>query len=195
MMRMASLTESHPVATTLATLGAAGEPAIAAGLDGTMLGYALALLALAAVLLVMELFVVSFGILAVAALVAAAGAIYFAFLAGDVAGYTITLATPLLAVVIVRWGLRRIQASTIVPKTEITAEAGYHHVADRLGVKAGSVGVMVTPARPSGRARFEGGECDVQAQSGALERDAAVVVKRIDGPIIFVAPRELGQGE
>ena len=52
----------------------------------------------------------------------------------------------------------------------------------------GASGVMVTPARPSGRARFAGGECDVQAQSGVLARGAKVTVLRIDGPIVFVAP-------
>ena len=160
-----------------------------------MLIYALGLLVLAALLLVIELFIVSFGLLALAAFAAAGGAIYFAFLASDLAGYAFTLAIPVLAVLIVRWGVGRIQDSSIVPKSEITAEAGYHHVADRLGVEPGSVGVMVTPARPSGRARFAGGECDVQAQSGALERDAAVIVKRIDGPIIFVAAREAAPAE
>jgi membrane-bound ClpP family serine protease len=52
---------------------------------------------------------------------------------------------------------------------------------------------MVTRARPSGRARFDGGECDVQAQSGVLARGAKVTVLRIDGPIVFVAPTEDGE--
>ena len=47
---------------------------------------------------------------------------------------------------------------------------------------------MVTPARPSGRARFDGGECDVQVQGRPLETNAKVMVKRIDGPIVFVTP-------
>jgi membrane-bound ClpP family serine protease len=92
-------------------------------------------------------------------------------------------------VVLARWGLARIRRSrTLVPKSEITAEAGYHHHAETVGVHPGATGVMVTRARPSGRARFDGGECDVQVQSGSLGRGAKVVVLHIDGPIVFVAP-------
>jgi membrane-bound ClpP family serine protease len=96
---------------------------------------------------------------------------------------------PILAVVLGRWGLARIRKSRrLVTQSEITAEAGYHHHAEKVGVHPGAAGVMVTPARPSGRARFDGGECDVQVQSGSLGRGAKVVVLHIDGPIVFVAP-------
>ena len=104
------------------------------------------------------------------------------------------LIVPILAVVLARWGLARIRRSrALVPKSEITAEAGYHHHAETVGVHPGATGVMVTPARPSGRARFDGGECDVQVQSGSLGRGAKVVVLRIDGPIVFVAPAPDGE--
>ena len=166
-----------------ALLALAGAP-----MDWPTLGYAIALLALAIVLLVLEFFIVSFGLLLAASFASAGGAIYLAFLAHDLAGWTMTAAIPVLAVGLTRWGLKRIRTSRLVPQSEITAEAGYHHLADGIGVGPGSRGVMVTPARPSGRARFAGGECDVQAQSGALERDARVVVKHIDGPVVFVSP-------
>ena len=78
--------------------------------------------------------------------------------------------------------------SKLVPQSEITEEAGYHHVADRIGVTIGALGRMVTPAHPSGRASFDGGECDVQARGRALERGVAVRVVEIDGAIIFVDP-------
>ena len=160
-----------------------------AGVDWQSLWLALGLLVLAVALLVLELFVVSFGILLVASIASAAGAIHYAFVASDATGWAMAAAVPILAVVLARWGLARIRRSRrLVPQSEITAEAGYHHHAEQVGVRPGAAGVMVTPARPSGRARFDGGECDVQAQSGSLARGARVVVLRIDGPIVFVMP-------
>lgn len=165
-----------------------------AGVDWQSLWLALGLLVLAVALVVLELFVVSFGILLVASIASAAGAIHYAFAASDATGWTMTVVVPILAVVLTRWGLARIRRSrALVPKSEITAEAGYHHHAETVGVHPGAAGVMVTPARPSGRARFDGGECDVQAQSGVLARGAKVTVLRIDGPIVFVVPA--GDGE
>lgn len=157
-------------------------------IDWIFAGYAVALLALGAVLLALEFFVVSFGLLLAGAIASTTAAIYFAFRAGDAVGWVMVVVVPILAVFLVRRGLARLRSSHIVPKSEITEEAGYHHVTDRLGIAPGSVGTMVTPARPSGRARFPGGECDVQVRGGTLEASARVVVGDIDGAIVFVRP-------
>ena len=171
------------------SLGLAASLPASAGVDWQALWLALGLLVLAVALLVLEIFVVSFGVLLVASIASAAAAIRYAFVANDAAGWAMTLIVPALALVLARWGLARIRTSRrFVPRSEITAEAGYHHHAEKVGVHPGAAGIMVTPARPSGRARFDGGECDVQAQSGSLARGAKVVVLRIDGPIVFVAP-------
>ena len=163
--------------------------AIAAGIDWQSLWFALGLLALAVALLVLEIFVISFGILSFASVASAGAAIYYAFAASAAAGWTFTVATPILATVLTRWGFARIRTSRhLVVQSEITAEAGYHHFTDGVGATPGAIGVMVTPARPSGRARFDGGECDVQVQGGTAERDTRVVVRLVDGPIVFVAP-------
>ena len=164
------------------------EP-LAVQIDWVHAGWAVALLVLATLILVLEFFVVSFGMLSMVSIACVMGAIYFAFLAGPLVGWSFSLATPVLGWLIVRWGVKRIRTSQLfVPQSEVTGEAGYHHVADRIGVTLGAVGTMVTAARPSGRARFDGGECDVQVQGRPLEKEAMIVVKRIDGPIIFVAP-------
>ena len=157
-------------------------------IDWTLAGYAVALLGLGAVLLVLEFFVVSFGLLAAGAAASTVAALYLAFLAGEAVGWVLLVSVPLLAWHITRWGLGRIRRSHVVPKSEIRSEAGYHHATERLGVGPGSVGVMVTPARPSGRARFPGGECDVQTRGRPLESAARVVVVAIDGPTVFVRP-------
>lgn len=162
---------------------------MSAGIDWQALWLALGLLILAVALLVLEIFVVSFGVLLAASLASAGAAIYYAFVAHDAVGWAVAAVTPVLAGVLGRWGLARIRTSRrLVAQSEIIADAGYHHHAEGIGVHPGAAGVMVTPARPSGRARFEGGECDVQVQSGTLGRGAKVVVLRIDGPVVFVAP-------
>ena len=155
--------------------------------DWTALFVSLGLLGAAAGLVVLEVFVVSFGLLLVAAIACAVASIWYAFDAHDAVGWVSVTLVPVGGLFAARWGLDRIRSSrSAVPRSEIVSDAGYRHVADRLAVGPGSEGVMVTPARPAGRARFPGGECDVQVHGPVLEAGAAVIVERIDGPNIFV---------
>ena len=151
--------------------------------------YAILLLLAAFALLILEFFIVSFGLITIGALACAASAVYFAFKLGPTVGYGFIAVATLSAIVISRWGIRRLQSSSAVPQTEITSNAGYRHVAERLGITIGATGTLVTPARPTGRARFSGGECDVQSRNQSLERGTQVVVERIDGAIIFVSAK------
>ena len=114
------------------------QPLVIQPVEWVHVGWALALLVLATLILILEFFVVSFGVLSVVSIACVVGAIYFAFLAGPVVGWLFSLATPVLGISIVRWGVERIRTSTLVPKAEVTAEAGYHHVADRMGVAPGA---------------------------------------------------------
>ena len=156
-------------------------------IDWTALLVSLGLLGAAAILVVLEVFVVSFGLLLIAAIACAGGSIWYAFAAHDAAGWASAIVIPVGAFFVTRWGLVRIRSSrSAVPKSEVVADAGYRHVAERLAVGPGSEGVLVTSARPVGRARFVGGECDVQVRGPVLEAGAEVVVEGIDGPIIFV---------
>ena len=156
-------------------------------IDSTALLVSLGLLGAAAVLVVLEVFVVSFGLLLIAAIACAAGSIWYAFAAHEAAGWVSVAIIPVGALFTGRWGFRRIRSSrSAVPKSEIVGDAGYRHVADRLAIGPGAAGVLVTAARPVGRARFPGGECDVQVHGPVLDAGADVVVERIDGPNIFV---------
>ena len=138
-----------------------------AGVDWQALWLALGLLVLAVALLVLELFVVSFGILLVGSIASAAAAIRYAFVASDASGWTMTAVVPILAVILARWGLARIRRSrTLVPKSEITAEAGYHHHAETVGVHPGAAlgkgavrrwGVRRAGTERQPRSRREGG--------------------------------------
>ena len=156
-------------------------------IDWTALFWSLGLLGAAAAFLILEVLVVSFGLLMIAAIACAGGSIWLAFEAHEAFGWASAVIIPIGALFCARWGIARIRTSRVVPKSEVTADAGYHHLAERLAIGPGSEGVMVTPARPIGRARFEGGECDVQVRGPALESGAPIKVERIDGPIVFVA--------
>ena len=147
---------------------------------------AIGLLILGLGLLIAEFLVISFGILGGMALISFIAAIYIAFDHNDGLGWTFMVGAPIVAILAFRWGLARLQASSIVPKAEIDGNAGYRHHLEEQGIAIGSSGEMLTDAYPTGRARFEGGTCDVQVIGGSLEKGAPCTVKRIDGAIAFV---------
>jgi membrane-bound ClpP family serine protease len=155
-------------------------------MDWSALFIASFLLLLATLALVAELFVVSFGALALVSLGLAIAAMVYAFTASALVGWTFVVIAPLLGGLIVSRGLRALQRSRLVPKAEISDDAGYHHVAAALGIAIGSQGRLVTPARPTARARFAGGECDVVVD-GSAETGTAITVQRIAGATIYVS--------
>ena len=149
---------------------------------------AIALLLLAGGLLLLEFLVVSYGLLAIAALGCAIAGIVLGFGSSPVVGWTLLGATPILAALVTAWGLRRLMRSDLVPKEEITGNAGYHHAAERMGIRTGARGTLVTDAIPTGRARFPGGDLDVQVEGAAANKGTVITVRRIEGPIVFVTP-------
>ncbi len=165
-------------------------PAADDGLDPlARLGIAAGLLAIALVLLVLEFFVVSGGLIAVMAVAAGIAAIFYAFTVGAAAGWGFMIATPILGVLVLNWGLRRLQRSKLVVQAAVTADAGYHHRAHELGVALGARGTLVTDAYPTGRARFAGGEIDVAVRGATASKGAEVEVVAIEGPTVFVSAR------
>lgn len=170
------------------------QPATQTGMSAaTTLTWAVVLLLLGAALAITEFLVVSWGMLLVGAVVSWIAAIALAFQVSQAAGWIFVVITPALAVVVVRAGiaLMRRNRSAVVAE-EITADAGYRHAANAAGIAAGTIGELVTPATPSGRARFPGRagpvELDVRVQGQTLERGERVVVLAIDGPTVTVAP-------
>lgn len=139
----------------------------------------------AVLVLVAEMFLVSFGLLALIALGLGVASVLFAFQAHPVAGWTMLLAAPLVAWQVVAWAMRRVRVAGVVVRSEIAAEAGYHTVAEHVGAQVGAEGELVTDAMPTGRARFAHGEVDVRAPS-ALVRGTRVRVEAIDGPVVAV---------
>jgi membrane-bound ClpP family serine protease len=169
----------------------AADPAAAPQPGWPQLAGAVLLVALAAVLLGLEFFVVSGGLLIIASFLSGFAACALAFSVSPAAGWTLVAATPLLALATIRWGLRRLTRSRAVPRAEVTEDAGYHHLAEQLGIAVGSVGELLTDAMPTGRARFAGrgadAELDVLAHGPALARGTRVMVLAISGPTVTVA--------
>lgn len=152
----------------------------------TELAVAAGLAALAIILMLLEFALVSAGLLTVLAIAAGCAAVVIAFSTSTIAGLIFLIGLPVVLLLLFRWGLARMQGSQLVTQAVITDDAGYRHRTDELGVTAGAVGALVTAARPTGRARFPGGECDVQVVGAPLDAGAAITVERIDGPTVYV---------
>lgn len=177
---------------TTAMAAAASEAAESTDLASTMAPEALAALAIglvlvAAALIILEFFVISGGIISALAAMLAVGGIILGFEVGNGLGWGMLLLTPVLFIVCVRVGLRRLQSSPLVTQSTVDGDAGYRQFATRFGIAAGSIGVMVTNAMPTGRCRFDGGEADVAMNRGSAKVGQQVRVLRIDGPTIYVA--------
>ncbi|MBA3685027.1 MAG: NfeD family protein [Planctomycetes bacterium] len=171
-----------------AATGTASEAA-APGLGANaLIGIAFALLLAGAGLLALEFLLVSGGMLGVGAAACLLGSIVVAFAAGQVAGWAFLVGVPIVCMLVVRWGLRWMQRSSMVVQAEISGDAGYHHRATAVGAVLGASGVLVTDAFPTGRARFADGEIDVTVRGAVLRAGDAVVVRAIEGPNVFVSP-------
>ena len=142
-------------------------------------------------LLTLEFVIATGGALAIAASLTGLAAIVLAFMASTATGVAVLALTPLVGALVVHWGLRRLVRTRAVPQVEITDDAGYHHLADRLGVAVGSSGELVTDAMPTGRARFATSagaiEIDVRVQGPVLSRGQRVVVTALHGASVSVS--------
>lgn len=176
----------------LLSLAAVESPAVVTALFPVgELALALFLVALSMALIVAEIFLASMGLLAVGALASAVAAIVLAFGVSAAAGWGFLVLVPLMTALTVAWGFKRLQSSTLVPKAAITADAGYHLASERIGIAPGAVGILVTEAVPTGRARFTGSagtdELDVTVSGAAGRKGDQVRLLRIEGPTITVA--------
>ncbi len=171
---------------------AAAAPAVSAdgGFPFGSLALAAFLLLLAVALAVAEVFVASMGILALAALTCGLISILIAFGISTGVGWGFLVLVPVVGILVAAWGLKRLQGSRLVPKDAIAGDAGYHQVADRIGLTAGAIGTLVTDAIPTGRARFTGqagsDEIDVTVSGAAGRKGDRVRLLRIEGPLVTV---------
>ncbi|NRA39906.1 MAG: hypothetical protein HRU15_17320 [Planctomycetes bacterium] len=148
---------------------------------------ALALMMVASFLVFLELIILSAGLLSLLALAAGTCACYLGFEAGPAAGWSLIIMSPICTIFAIRLGLQLMQHSShMVPKAEIEADAGYHHVATAAGVVIGSIGTLVSDAMPTGKAKFGQGHVNVVVQGSAGDQGDSIKVIKIDGPSIEV---------
>jgi membrane-bound ClpP family serine protease len=189
----------NTVAMILSALGAhafqaqAPDATAAAQQSWNLLGAGIGLLVLGCILAVCDLFVLagmSGGILLMVSVVCGLGGCVLAFSSSMLAGWVVLAVFAVLVVLGIRWGLPRLQRSSFVAQAMITQDAGYHHLAEQLGVRAGSTGTLVTDAMPTGRARFASGdgfdELDVVVVGPVLACGANVVVLSVQGATVTV---------
>jgi hypothetical protein len=180
-----------PLLLSAAYGAAAAAAAGAEGDTGVQLAIAAILVVAAVALLTLEFIIATGGALAIAASLTAVAAVILAFMASTTTGVVVLAAIPVVGALVVHWGLRRLVRTRAVPRAEIVEDAGYHHLADSLGVAIGASGELVTDARPSGRARFatkRGAiEIDVRVQGAVLNRGQRVVVTALHGASVSVS--------
>jgi membrane-bound ClpP family serine protease len=151
------------------------------------LAEASALMALAVALLIFEFVIFSWGLLTVAATAMAVWACVIAWAVAPAVGGIFILACLAVGVSAARWARRLARMTPLVNQADLAGDAGYHHLAETLGITVGSMGVLVTDALPTGRARFGQHEIDVRLDGAPLAHGTKVVVLRIEGASITVA--------
>ena len=129
---------------------------------------AVVLLALAALFLFLEFLFVSYGLLGITALGCAVAGIVIGFDSSPAVGWALIIATPVIAAVVVAWGLQRLQNSNLVSKAAITEDAGYRHACTEMGITSGSR------------------EIDVLVEGPVASTGTPVTVRRIEGATVLV---------
>src|SRR6185369_8418192 len=104
--------------------------------------------------LVAETSFVSFGILGVISAILALAGVIMAWSVAPLAGLGAILLAGFGVFASIRLGSTLLSDSPLAAHDEIKDDAGYHHTTTNLGIAPGSLGVLVTPASPTGRARF-----------------------------------------
>jgi len=151
------------------------------------LGEALGMMLLGTVLLAVEFLVFSWGFLSVLAGICALVAVLIAWSISVATGVVFIVLCLVVGIITARIAGTLLRRTALVSHKDIGGDAGYRHLAEKLGVAVASQGELVTDALPTGRARFGQGEVDVRVEGPPLARGTKVVVLRIEGPNVFVS--------
>lgn len=174
----------------------AGEAAEAAGWESSLL-LAAFLVVLGLVLMLAEVFFISFGMLTLCSIASFVGGIVIAFNVGTGYGVTFIIVVAILIPVIIAVGLK------VMPRTgwgrilvlggpkpaEVTGTAAE----EGLEALVGKEGRTMTMCRPAGMAEIDGERCDVVSEGLTILEDRPVKVIEIEGNRIVV--RELDEDD
>jgi len=150
----------------------------------------LLLIILAAVLLVVEIFVPSFGLLAICAITSLVGGIWLFFKESPAVGW---VGVGIAAVVVpIVWIITyRLFPNTSFGKS-VTLEGPERDKGDAipdtpdLAKMLGDTGVVISPLRPVGMCDFDGERLECVAETGYVEKDVTIKVIRVEGTQLTV---------
>ena len=152
--------------------------------------FAVFLYVVCAFLLVVEIFVPSFGLLTLCAIACLVGGASIFFRFGEVAG-AVGIATAVFLVPIVWIISYRLFPKTSFGKQVTLGKPDRHRGdgipdSDRLQALLGAEGVVLTPLRPVGMCSFDGRRVECVAETGYIERARRVKVIRVEGTQLTV---------
>ena len=151
--------------------------------------FAVLLLIFCAILLVVEIFVPSLGLLTVTALLCLAGGLYIFFQISATAGWIgVWIAVVLIPVV---WVL----VYKLLPKTKLGRILELHHALtgisavpdqEKLDALKGKTGMVISPLRPVGMCQIDGKKFVCVSDSGFIEKQIHVKVIQVEGNKVTV---------
>ncbi|GGN96778.1 NfeD family protein [Saccharibacillus kuerlensis] len=143
------------------------------------------------ILMALEIFVPSFGILGLLGAGSLIGGVVMAAWATGHALQTLGIAFILAAVavgIVVLVFKERGVWNRFILKDSLTSEAGYNSAVTRHEL-VGRDAVALTPLRPSGTVLVDGERIDVVSEGGFIERDKVVVIVKTEGGRVVVQER------
>ncbi len=184
-----TMTESSSVATmasgSLSVVSVTSTHLSALSGDSSLI-LAFLLMILAVALVLIEVFVVSFGVLMMSAAVIGVISLILAAQHGVTPALMIGLLGSIGVWGAIVYGFRILRRSSLISGSTVEATSGYLHAVNTAQVTVGSKGILLTAARPSGRARFpDGYEIDVICDRSA-DPGTGIQVVSMDGMGCFV---------
>ena len=162
-----------------------------------MLLYAILLLLLGIVIVLMEAFIPSGGILGVLAAIVLVGSLIFAFKESDGVGFAFVGIVVVCVPAVVILGLKIFPKTPIgrrvilKPSVESVEERGKAGVSDEdFSHLQGKVGKTVTPLRPSGIIEINDERYSAVTEGELIDKDVEIIVVKIEGNSVVVEPRE-----
>lgn len=152
----------------------------------------IALFLAAAVLLILEVFTPSFGLLAAAALASLGAAIYMSFRISGPVGLIVLIASafavPLFVVFLIKYLPNSFIGKRVFLHDSPSATGEATPESPRLQEMVGKTGVAISPLRPSGAVRIEGHRVVAIAENGMIAEGTAVTVIAARGTDLIVRP-------
>jgi len=158
-----------------------------------MLSYAIVLLFVGIIIVLLEIFIPSAGILGFMAACALIGSVVLAFKESDQTGFIFLAIAVVLVPLLVIAGLKIFPKTPVgkrvilKPAVEEARQRGSSGVSEQdYSFLVGKTGRTVTPLRPSGSAEIAGERYSVVAEGELIDNNTEIEVVRIDGNSIVV---------